>query len=226
MSEQTRSHLQQSAVGMGLALCITAAHAVALDDVNIELTPIAPDTTDHVHVSVSGTLPDPCHEVTTRVETDGFSIQAVLTVVNAHPGDFCAAVTVPFTVDLPIGTLDAGVYSVRVEQAFADSFQTEILLQTALMVADCDREAREVEQLELDKTYDDEALSTQVHFSWLDSALSTDYLVLEAAVPDEAFGAGFTTNANGLVGVTASMPEVNKFYLVVGRNDECGLGFY
>ena len=65
-----------------------------------------------------------------------------------------------------------------------------------------------------------------IGMSWLDAFRADDYVILEDERPGGMFRDIATTAPSGLTGARVDLPPGNRFYLVVGRNHECGLGHY
>ena len=66
---------------------------------------------------------------------------------------------------------------------------------------------------------------TSLHFGWTDAAGADDYVVMHDSSPSGSFAAMTGTAADGGSGLMAPIPPGTfRFYLVAGRNPNCGLG--
>lgn len=79
--------------------------------ISVSVLPIAPTEADAVTIEVTGSLPTPCHEVSSSHVITGNSI---LVTVNIVPvGEFCIQVLASFSVSEEVGQLIIGSYFVQ-----------------------------------------------------------------------------------------------------------------
>lgn len=65
---------------------------------------------------------------------------------------------------------------------------------------------------------------TNLKLTWNNGTNATSYVVFEDTSPSGAFTTQSATATSGLTGVTLPMPVGDRYYLVAGRNNACGIG--